>query len=294
MCCVTTPRGGSPTPGIAEPISTLPRVEVLCRSGGRMTGSHMHWQVADGRDVGGEQPHRSPRGGRRILVFRVALERTRTPRYSLSSHPSYSRGALKTLHNTVLPPRGWRLQHGRHRAYPRPRRAPHGAAARHGQEREAEPTDSPADSGLPPNRLADMSANPYLMAAAIGAAGLDGLRARSVPPPPTDRKPRLPEITRDYPRLPDSTRDCPRLAETTRDYPTDHTPRLTRDCPRLPEIARDYPSLPGVQDRNMYDASDPVVAAAIKAAAPPSPPRHSSLTHSHSCITLLHFAFTRA
>ncbi|EOD28928.1 putative glutamine synthetase [Emiliania huxleyi CCMP1516] len=73
-------------------------------------------------------------------------------------------------------------------------------AARHGQEREAEPTDSPADSGLPPNRLADMSANPYLMAAAIGAAGLDGLRARSVPPPPTDRKPRLPEITRDYPR----------------------------------------------------------------------------------------------
>ena len=168
-----------------------------------MTGSHMHWQVADGRHVGGEQPHRSPRGGRRILVFRVALERTRTPRYSLSSHPSYSRGALKTLHNTVLPPRGWRLQHGRHRAYPRPRRAPHGAAARHGQEREAEPTDSPADSGLPPNRLADMSANPYLMAAAIGAAGLDGLRARSVPPPPTDRKPRLPEITRDYPRLPE-------------------------------------------------------------------------------------------
>ena len=117
-----------------------------------------------------------------------------------------------------------------------------------------------------------MSANPYLMAAAIGAAGLDGLRARSVPPPPTDRKPRLPEITRDYPRVPE----------------------IARDWPRLPEIARDYPSLPGVQDRNMYDASDPVVAAAIKAAAPPSPPRHSSLTHSHSCITLLHFAFTRA
>ena len=60
-------------------------------------------------------------------------------------------------------------------------------------------------------RLADMSANPYLMAAAIGAAGLDGLRARSVPPPPTDR--------------------------------------------------------------NMYDASDPVVAAAIKA----SPPLPSNL-----------------
>ena len=55
-------------------------------------------------------------------------------------------------------------------------------------------------------RLADMSANPYLMAAAIGAAGLDGLRARSVPPLPTDR--------------------------------------------------------------NMYDPSDPVAAAAIKAAPP--------------------------
>ena len=36
-------------------------------------------------------------------------------------------------------------------------------------------------------RLADMSANPYLMAAAIGAAGLDGLQKAGTPPPPTDR-----------------------------------------------------------------------------------------------------------
>lgn len=55
-------------------------------------------------------------------------------------------------------------------------------------------------------RLADMAANPYLMAAAIGAAGLDGLTKKSLPPPPTDR--------------------------------------------------------------NMYDPSDPIVAAAIGAAAP--------------------------
>jgi len=53
-----------------------------------------------------------------------------------------------------------------------------------------------------------MSANPYLMAAAIGAAGLDGLRKGVPAPPPTDR--------------------------------------------------------------NMYDPSDPAVAAAI-AAAPPLP-----------------------
>ena len=32
-----------------------------------------------------------------------------------------------------------------------------------------------------------MSANPYLMAAAIGAAGLDGLQKAGTPPPPTDR-----------------------------------------------------------------------------------------------------------
>ena len=36
-------------------------------------------------------------------------------------------------------------------------------------------------------RVADMSANPYLMAAGIGAAGLDGLNAKAVPPPPCDR-----------------------------------------------------------------------------------------------------------
>ena len=35
-------------------------------------------------------------------------------------------------------------------------------------------------------RLADMSANPYLMAAAIGAAGLDGVRAGVPAPPPAD------------------------------------------------------------------------------------------------------------
>jgi len=57
-------------------------------------------------------------------------------------------------------------------------------------------------------RVADMAANPYLMAAAIGAAGLDGVMKKAVCPPPCDR--------------------------------------------------------------NMYDPSDPVVAAAI-AAAPPLP-----------------------
>ena len=57
-------------------------------------------------------------------------------------------------------------------------------------------------------RVADMSANPYLMAAAIGAAGLDGLANGAMPPPPCDR--------------------------------------------------------------NMYDLSDPIVAAAV-AAAPPLP-----------------------
>ena len=36
-------------------------------------------------------------------------------------------------------------------------------------------------------RVADMSANPYLMAAAIGAAGLDGLKKGAPPPPPCDR-----------------------------------------------------------------------------------------------------------
>jgi glutamine synthetase len=35
-------------------------------------------------------------------------------------------------------------------------------------------------------RLADMAANPYLMAAAIGAAGLHGLKAKATPPPPAD------------------------------------------------------------------------------------------------------------
>ena len=35
-------------------------------------------------------------------------------------------------------------------------------------------------------RLADMSANPYLMAAAIGAAGLDGLAKKATAPPPAD------------------------------------------------------------------------------------------------------------
>lgn len=35
-------------------------------------------------------------------------------------------------------------------------------------------------------RLADMSANPYLMAAAIGAAGLDGLQTGATPPLPAD------------------------------------------------------------------------------------------------------------
>jgi len=35
-------------------------------------------------------------------------------------------------------------------------------------------------------RLADMAANPYLMAAAVGAAGLDGLQRAAVPPPPAD------------------------------------------------------------------------------------------------------------
>ena len=36
-------------------------------------------------------------------------------------------------------------------------------------------------------RVADMAANPYLMAAAIGAAGLDGLKSKATPPPPCDR-----------------------------------------------------------------------------------------------------------
>mmetsp|Transcript_4528 Transcript_4528/g.11985 ORF Transcript_4528/g.11985 Transcript_4528/m.11985 type:complete len:468 (+) Transcript_4528:55-1458(+) len=36
-------------------------------------------------------------------------------------------------------------------------------------------------------RLADMSANPYLMAAGIGAAGLDGVLKAGSAPPPTDR-----------------------------------------------------------------------------------------------------------
>ena len=35
-------------------------------------------------------------------------------------------------------------------------------------------------------RLADMSANPYLMAAAIGAAGLDGVLKKATAPPPAD------------------------------------------------------------------------------------------------------------
>ena len=35
-------------------------------------------------------------------------------------------------------------------------------------------------------RLADMSANPYLMAAAIGAAGLDGVLKKATPPKPAD------------------------------------------------------------------------------------------------------------
>ena len=36
-------------------------------------------------------------------------------------------------------------------------------------------------------RVADMAANPYLLAAAIGAAGLDGLEKGSLPQPPCDR-----------------------------------------------------------------------------------------------------------
>jgi len=31
--------------------------------------------------------------------------------HPLYPQPSYSRAALKTLHDTVLPPRGWRTQH---------------------------------------------------------------------------------------------------------------------------------------------------------------------------------------
>ena len=36
-------------------------------------------------------------------------------------------------------------------------------------------------------RVADMAANPYLLAAAIGAAGLDGFEKGSLPQPPCDR-----------------------------------------------------------------------------------------------------------
>jgi glutamine synthetase len=46
-------------------------------------------------------------------------------------------------------------------------------------------------------RLADMSANPYLMAAAIGAAGLDGVTSGATPPPPADvnmYSPHTPEV----------------------------------------------------------------------------------------------------
>ena len=35
--------------------------------------------------------------------------------------------------------------------------------------------------------MADMAANPYLLAAAIGASGLDGLEKGSLPLPPCDR-----------------------------------------------------------------------------------------------------------
>ena len=52
-----------------------------------------------------------PRGGGRILVLQLALERTRLQLYStafrcihLCSYPSYSRGARSTLHDTAFPP----------------------------------------------------------------------------------------------------------------------------------------------------------------------------------------------
>ena len=57
---------------------------------------------------------RAPRSGIRIRVLQLALERTRIQLYSAVfscgrclNDPSYSRGALKTLHDTVLPRRGW-------------------------------------------------------------------------------------------------------------------------------------------------------------------------------------------
>lgn len=57
-------------------------------------------------------------------------------------------------------------------------------------------------------RVADMAANPYLMAAAVGASGLDGLKKGSRPPPPCDRNmydmsdPIVAEAVRAAPPLP--------------------------------------------------------------------------------------------
>jgi glutamine synthetase len=59
-------------------------------------------------------------------------------------------------------------------------------------------------------RVADMAANPYLMAAGIGAAGLDGLARKVPPPPPCDRNmydpsdPLVAAAIRDAPPLPRS------------------------------------------------------------------------------------------
>ena len=60
---------------------------------------------------GGRAPALHARSGRCILVFQPALERTRTPLSLLYSEPVHPRGALNTRHTTVLPPRGWRVQH---------------------------------------------------------------------------------------------------------------------------------------------------------------------------------------
>ena len=57
-----------------------------------------------------------PRSGIRFLVSLPTLERTRVESHSAAfpvfdciRSPSYSRGALSTLHNAVLPPRGRRI-----------------------------------------------------------------------------------------------------------------------------------------------------------------------------------------
>ena len=65
-------------------------------------------------------PARTPRSGTRVRVLQPAPERRRVLRrihphsavlFTVSSSPPSSRGALKTLPKTVLPPRGWRTQH---------------------------------------------------------------------------------------------------------------------------------------------------------------------------------------